>query len=205
MRIPSVIFLMMVCLLAAGQSSEDNIQEKLKSDTLYWYGLDLSKLKVFDYMLVSQEESFKSIYCPQIIGFVRQKYPVSRVQKDFNKKKVVDYSEISFRSFQNLDSDSLVYIDGNSQLSYSDIQLTVSQYDPLPEHGLGLVVLVVGISRTKKETSLLEVFFDIKTKKILYVLKSSGRLKNNSKAKTYAESVLSGLIIGGIQFENKFR
>lgn len=185
-----------------GQSS-GTTKANFYSDTLHWLGLDLSELTFYDYQLMSLKESVKSTYCPHIIGFVRQKYPLEMVGKDFRKKTIIDHPDISFRSFQNLNPDSLVLIDGVKVLPFDKIESLVSNYTLTAESGLGLVAILTSVSRTKRQSTVVLVFFDISTRSILTTFKADGLLGNKSEPKSYSKSVLNALKDGALKFQQK--
>lgn len=193
------------CVEARCQDSSEHKKARIQSDTVYWLGLDLSQLKVYDYLLVTQAEVFKSEYCPYIIGFTRQKYPLEKVKQDYGKTTVIEYSDITLSSFRKLNTDSLVLIDGDRTMSFEDIQSVISGYDLNLEKGLGLVAMVPNVSRTKKQTTVVVIFFEISSRSIIEVFKAQSALSSSSSPDAYAKSVFNGLKECATKFQNKER
>ncbi len=203
--------MLLIALLIASTCIEakcqDSTEEKnsILSDTLYWLGLDLSQLKVYDYLLVTQAEVFKSEYCPYIIGLTRQKYPLEKVKQDYGKTTVIEYSDISLSSFRKLNTDSLVMIDGDRTLSFEKIQSVIRDYDLNVKEGLGLVAMVPNVSRTKNQTTVVVIFFEISSRSIIEVFKSQSALSSAPSPDAYAKSILNALKECAAKFQNKKR
>jgi hypothetical protein len=203
MRLFSLVLLLLLGDVAKTQTRPDTVRANFYSDTIHWLGLDLSQLTVYDYLLVPQKSEVKSRYCPHIIGYVRQKYPLEMVGKDFRKTTVIDHSDNSFRSFQDLNTDSLVLIDGIKNLTFDKIESLVSQYSLSATNGLALVAIVPSISRTKRLSTVILVFFDIASRSVLVTFKSESPLSNKSDPDAYSKSILTAVRDCALKFQQK--
>ncbi len=171
----------------------------LPADTLYWYGVDFSKVIIYDYQITPHKDQIKSSLCPSWLGVVRQLVKPYLLPKKMGSKVVIDKSLKSLESCNYIDIENAVALDGVEELSLKTIEkeLIVLQLDE--SSGIGFIIYVSKISRTNRNTEVIGVFFQINDRRVVFQFSGKGKLKDGQDPKLIGESISNG-IKKGINF-----
>lgn len=188
------------------QNVEDSSQNitirALPTDTIYWYGVDFSKVIIYDYQITPHKDQITSSLCPSWLGVVRQLVKPYILPKRLGGKVVIDKSLKSLESCNHIDIENSVALDGVEELSLKTIEQELLGWQLDESSGIGFIIYVSKISRTNRNTEVLGVFFQIRDRRIVFQFSGKGRLKDGLDAKLMGESISDGIKKGMEFYKN---
>ncbi len=188
----------MICIFSILASSsvclgQSNFDRSLNNPIIYWYGLDFSKLVIYDFTKLSDGEEIKEEVCPQWIGYFKKHVDNKKLRKLFDKEAVVDVSSQLSSSYDQIDHENFVRIDGDYKITDDQLKELVKSYELNETDGLGLVVVLESMRKLDREVSEYGLFFDIKSREILFKVQESGRWDSYGFVALYGSAINEGV------------
>lgn len=193
----AVAFTIVALIIGKTGFGQEGHQIRVTEPILYWYGLDFSMLKVYDYTLLDQGEYVKTKLCPAWQGYFKEKVSDKKLKKWLSKSVLYDQSSQFFNSSSYLDADNLVQIDGPfDPLTAEELKQHLLSYELKEQEGLGFVAIVRRLSREKKSASVIGVFFNINTSEPLYVFGETGKKRGENAFSVYGDAIIHAVKVG---------
>jgi len=183
-------------------SSQKMTIRALPADTLYWYGVDFSKVIIYDYQITPHKDQIKSNLCPSWLGVVRQLVKPYLLPKKLGSRVVIDKSLKSLESCNYIDIENAVALDGVKELSLKTIEQELTGLQLDESSGIGFIIYVSKISRTNRNTEVIGVFFNVNDRRILFNFSGKGGLKDGLDSKLIGESISKGVKKGMEFYKN---
>lgn len=175
MKTVCVSFLMLLCFTINAQPLPDevclyqgNIQ-RVRNEPVYWYGLDLSHVRLVEGKRLNQKERIAHVECPAWVDFFREVYVELDLQKLLKNKMLVLRNE----KFQ---FDRIDEIDTNQIVNYRDRDITldtvkalIKAYNLAETTGVGYTLIVGNLNKEKECADAFTVFFDIASREPIWV------------------------------------
>ena len=167
------------------------IQSQSKYDTLVYFGADFSQVRINDTPKISRSVRYSEVYPAAWISFINEQLP-----PDLYVRNV-----LKFRNFQNAQKEifnksikvSPAFITGYDREIPSDsIDLVVSGYVLQSKSGLGLVLIPESFSKPGENATTWVVFFDVRTRHVIYKTKVFGRCSHMGYTAHWASGVVNG-------------
>ncbi|MGB0369615.1 MAG: hypothetical protein ACPGD8_09425 [Flavobacteriales bacterium] len=148
---------------------------QIYNKTLHWYGFDFSQLRVYDHTKITDANEVKDQICPAWIAYFRKHVSVNNIKLWFMKTHIFDESAVLMDSYKSIDIENFIKIDGGYGIEDSTIERAISNYELSDtEEGLGLVIFPERFSKLDKDASVVSVFFNIKTREVLFANRTIG-------------------------------
>jgi hypothetical protein len=178
-----------ICLLSnLSFSTAQTKSEIFNADSITWYGLDFSLIKLLGSSSFKDPRDIKENYFKSINDVIVNEKKKYNLEKFLHKKSIIYDLEVVKRNndsvnYNNLTTDDPKY---SEFISKRMLQELISKYDCGSDKGIGVVFVMENFNRMKDNTayddfsitdenntaSMIVVFFDIRTKMILL----SGRM-----------------------------
>lgn len=151
-----------------------DIESIKNAKTLTYYGLDFSLIK-----FVKPQDSEKDEELRKFLGawlaFYQKEIPPETFIKTRLKFKNYDFNDYSVQIRTDSVKKDWVVI-ATREITIDDISAVIRTYNLGNDNGLGFVIHPVEFNNLKKTTKCYFTFFDISTKKILWITETSGEL-----------------------------
>ncbi len=156
-----------------------------KTNTLIWYGLDFSKIKLIGHKGFKDPADIVSNIFPTMNSNVLEGFHVGgagaadhKIQYDLSNsfpdhRITYDMKTVTERN-RNISLEGLV-IDADYRLSQSDISGAIADYESKNSKGIGVVMLMESFNKLEGEGYMHIVFFDIASRKVLLTERFKGR------------------------------
>lgn len=143
-------------------------------DTLVFLGLDFSQFYLLNENKLNQGNKLKEVYAPVWLEKLGDDYDERRLQKLFD----VDIFIYAVDQFQNrqlslANPDKMVSAE-QKRITLEQLQLIISDYIIEQHEGVGVSLVIEEFNKPMEEVSIIFTFFDLKTKRILYAVRSFG-------------------------------
>jgi hypothetical protein len=167
-------------------------RNRVKScDTLWYYGLDLSHVRVTDGPKISRCETYRVAYPPAWIAFVEKELPPYNYVKPALKKGVFHY--VSNEVQDHTQEVNKYFIIGTNYSFPSDtVVKAVRSYKLSQQNGIGLVIIAENFNKNKEASSSWVTFFDIRSREVLWSVRVSGRCKHMGYTAHWGSGVVDG-------------
>jgi hypothetical protein len=211
----SLIFVSVGSYSFSQDKSSAQPKASVYNDSVYWYGIDFSMLRLYDYTLIGKEEYVINTLCPSLTGYFKERVPDKQFTKWFGlwqnaqgvfvRKTLIDKSALSFNSPNQLSRDSLITIDGNRVISSLNVNAHVQNLNVNSTQGLGFIVLVESLGRKKDGINLIGIFFDINSRNVLHTETVQETLTKGSDVEAYGTGLFRGVRAILRRYSKKFK
>jgi len=161
------------------------------TDSIVYYGVDFSHVRITDSLKVSRNEAYYKVYPPAWIKFIEEKVPPKRVKRCLGKRTFI-YAQDEIRSVSVKVVPDFI-IPGSYWFPLDTVKAAVQKYNLSMKSGVGLVILAENFSKPKESAKSWVVFFDIRTRKILWATRVSGYCTHMGYTAHWATGVINGL------------
>ncbi len=170
----NIVFIL-VCFLMVGNTFGQNMNKSEISDTLVWFGLDFSHAK-----LVGTSIDFSDVHKITSYYFERMNEVMVTENEKYDFKKAYHVQNVEYnikpaieRSRQN-NSPDILTLKNPQPLTKANVKAIIKDCSFNSSSKTGLIYIVESLNKLEKKATVLVVFFDIKTKKILFSERMSG-------------------------------
>jgi len=188
-----IIFFVFLKLNAQGtlKTALTNIKSKTTYDTLIYFGVDLSRVRIIDAPKISRSIEYSQVYPPAWIYFVEENLPPDGFVRRalgfptfiYGQPEIFD---ISIR----VDPRFIIAYDNN--IPTDTIDEIVTDYILQSKSGLGLVLIPETFSKPRETATTWVVFFDIRSRQILYKTKTYGKCSGFGYTDHWAYGIVKG-------------
>jgi len=167
------------------------IQSKYKYDSIVYFGIDVSRVRINDAPKVARTIEYSQLYPPAWIGYVEKEMPPDGYVR----------KSLGFRNFfygQKQISESSVKVDPRFIIGYDysldkdTLTEIVKAYKLTYYSGLGLVLIPELFSKPSEKAHTWVVFFDIRTRQILYKCNTLGDCGHMGYTAHWASGIIDG-------------
>lgn len=177
----TIILLLVSLLLTLTSWGQTN---PFEASEVYWYGLDFTKSKMVGSFSqvgdagVKNGFDIRNIYFRSWNRTIVSESEKYTLDKFFNVSKVNYALSVTEAVNQDMDAAKLMLLDTYSkELSADDLQNCVNQYKIDQQSGIGIVFIIEKFDRYEEKGVMHIVYFDIATKKVLFMKRMSGEPK----------------------------
>ena len=202
-KMKKLISLILLAMITSGmvyaQGSLADALKEIKSkgtyDTLVYYGVDFSRVRINDAPKISKNEVYSKTYPPAWIQYVEKE-----LSPELYVRNVLGYKNFLYRQGDIFEKSVAVnprLITGSDNAIPADtLKAMVEKYKVHAKSGLGLVLIPETFSKPQETAYTWVVFFDIKSRMILYKAKTFGKCSHMG----YTAHWTSGVVEGFRQF-----
>ena len=160
-------------------------------DTLIYYGVDFSHVRVNDAPKISRSVEYSQVYPAAWIAYVEKELPPDGFVRRSLRFPIFIYrqQEISEKSIRV--SPHLI-IGYDNSISPDTLESIVSHYSLEAKAGLGLVLIPETFSKPKETATTWVIFFDIGSRRIIYKTKIYGKCSHMGYTAHWASGVVEG-------------
>ena len=160
-------------------------------DTLIYYGVDFSHVRVNDAPKISRSVEYSQVYPAAWIAYVEKELPPDGFVRRSLRFPIFIYrqQEISEKSIRV--SPHLI-IDYDNSISPDTLESIVSHYSLEAKAGLGLVLIPETFSKPKETATTWVIFFDIGSRRIIYKTIIYGKCSHMGYTAHWASGVVEG-------------
>ena len=170
---------------AIGQKSAVNT-----SETIYYYGVDFSHVRVSDGAKQAKGPEYSTVYPGSWISYVEKEMPPITVQKRIRVHSFLyKQDEIAAVSKQVVPD---FIIGTNYSFGVDTLKSAIRRYTVSQSSGTGLVLIPENFNKSQEKAMTWVVFFDIKTRDILWATKAYGKCEHMGYTAHWASGVIDG-------------
>jgi len=173
--------LIVVALLFIGItiSNAQSALDVFQSESMMWYGLDFSKIKLLGPESFTDPQKIKEVYFRSMNDVIVAEIKKFNLGKFFRKSSVLVNLDVVKKNNENILVDGLISTDSKyiEFINRSMVEKLIKEYDCGTDNGLGLVFVMENFNKHEGQAtaSMLVTFFDIKSKKILLMERMVGK------------------------------
>ncbi|MEI7726520.1 MAG: hypothetical protein WCK09_15530 [Bacteroidota bacterium] len=168
-----------------------SIKSKATFDTLVYFGVDLSHVRVNDAPKISKSLEYSQVYPHAWISFIEEKLP-----PDGFVRKALGFPTFIYAQHEiyekSIKVDPQFIIGSDNNIPSDTIDAVVSKYILQSKSGLGLVLIPETFSKPRETAVIWLVFFDVKSRHVLYKTKINGECSHMGYTAHWATGVVEG-------------
>ncbi len=186
---------LMISLNLPAQNSAVKTGEKSglvkQCDTLWYYGIDLSHVRVTDGSKITRSLKYSQVYPSAWVGFVEKELsPYGYIQPAL-KKKVFYYVPDEVQHHTQQVSPNFI-IGVNYSFPADTVIKAVKSYKLGRTSGIGLVIIPENFNKNTESASSWVTFFDIRTREVLWTVKVSGACSHLGYTAHWGTGIVEG-------------
>jgi hypothetical protein len=159
--------------------------------TIYYYGVDFSHVRINDAPKVIKNNAYSPVYPPAWIAYVEKEMPPMDYVKKALKKKNLVYKQDEIREVSINVSPEFIIAQPWS-FPADTVQNAIRKYALSQQEGTGLVLIAECFSKPLEQATTWVVFFDLKSRDILWAVKTNGDCKHMGYTAHWASGVIDG-------------
>lgn len=174
------------------ESFGDKIQSVKKTDSLVYYGLDLSRVRVTDADKITRSEKYSKLYPAAWIGFLDKETQQGELIRREMRKSYFYYNQASVQNpGMNVPEDFIIRM--NYTFPVDTISAMLKKYILPEKRGTGFVIIPENFNKPGEYVSCNLVFFDIATREILWTVKTFGKADGMGYTNHWGAGIMDGL------------
>lgn len=189
----TIISCMFLKLNAQGtlKTALTNIQSKTAYDTMIYFGVDLSRVRIIDAPKISRSYEYSKVYPPAWISYIEESLPPDGfVRKALGFPTFIYAQQEIFDISIRVDPRFIIGYDNN--IPTDTIDEIVTDYILQSKSGLGLVLIPETFSKPKEKATTWVVFFDIRSRQIMYKTRIYGKCSGWGYTAHWVSGVVKG-------------
>lgn len=163
-----------------------------QADTLYYYGLDLSKVRLTDISKIPESKSIKNVYAPAWISAILDEIKINDIKKYHQKKKVDYINGIVEKRYMLLPDDFVIAADYTFPID--TVVSIIKEYELKQKSGVGMVIIAENFNEPQKAIYTYHVFFDILTRELLWAIRVKGMPKGIALSAYWGEGIAHNIL-----------
>lgn len=168
-----------------------SIKSQATYDTLVYFGVDLSQVRVNDAPKMSKSIEYSQVYPPAWISFIEEKLsPDGFVRHALGFQTFIYAQREIYDKSIRVDPRLIIGYDNN--IPTDTIDVVVSNYVLQSKSGLGLVLIPETFSKPRETAITWAVFFDLKSRHVMYKTKINGKCDHMGYTAHWATGVVEG-------------
>lgn len=194
-----IIFLFLLTILIFGVThAQNNLASALKQvnaagqfDTLFYYGVDFSHVRINDAPKISKNATYSQKYPSAWIAYVEKEMP-----PDVYVRSMLGYKDFIYQQrdiFEvSIAANPRLITGVDHTIPPDTLNAIVAKYKLHAKSGLGLVLIPELFSKPKETAYTWVVFFNIQSRKVLYKAKTYGTCSHMGYTAHWASGVVAG-------------
>lgn len=170
--------LMLLCMIPVSMIGQGNqstgIPQRVKNcDTLWYYGLDISHVRVTDVEKIPRSLNYSKVYPAAWVEYLEKELsPYDDVRYELKNYGFVYVPDEVQRKTRFVVPDFII---GKDYAFPADtVQKAVSSYQLTREKGMGLIVIAENFNKPDEVSTAWVTFFDIHTREIVWAVRVTG-------------------------------
>ncbi|MGE5423963.1 MAG: hypothetical protein ACM3N9_01290 [Syntrophothermus sp.] len=164
---------------------------KVKYDTLNYFGVDVSHVRVNDLEKVSKSASYSQVYPSAWVAFVEKEMPPYAYVKKTTRFANFNYCQKEILATSTKPNPDLVIAEDNI-ISPDTLKTIIKNYRLTTKSGLGLVLIPQTFSKPEEKSYTWIIFFDVRTRDILFQCMTSGGCSHMGYTAHWASGIIEG-------------
>ncbi len=160
-------------------------------DTLWYYGIDLSHVRVTDAPKIPKSAKYSQVYPAAWVGFVEKELPPYGYVQPALKKGTFYYVPDEVQHATQVVSPHFI-IGTNYSFPADTVAKAVKSYKLGRTSGIGLVIIPENFNKNTESATSWVTFFDIKTREVLWTVKVSGACSHMGYTAHWGSGVVEG-------------
>ncbi|MEI7492245.1 MAG: hypothetical protein WCK92_12655 [Bacteroidota bacterium] len=174
------------------EKKNTNQSEKVKKcDSLWYYGIDLSHVRVTDGAKISRSIKYSSVYPSAWVAFVEKELPPYTTVQPELQKKVFYYVQDEVQNHTQKVSPNFI-IGTNYSFPVDTLIKAVKSYKLSRSSGIGLVIIPENFNKNYESASSWITFFDIGTRELLWTVKVTGACQHMGYTAHWGSGIVEG-------------
>jgi len=175
----------------AGNKANDQSEKVRKCDSIWYYGVDLSHVRVTDGGKIPRSQKYAAVYPSAWIAYVEKELPPYNYIKTALNKRVFYYVQDEVQN--NTQRVSPQFIIGvNYSFPTDTVINAVKSYKLSRKSGVGLVIIAENFNKNYESSTSWVTFFDIRTREILWTVKVTGPCSHMGYTAHWASGIVEG-------------
>jgi hypothetical protein len=167
------------------------IKSQATYDTLIYFGVDLSRVRVNDAPKMSRCIEYSQLYPPAWISFIEEKLPADGFVKYACRFPSFIYAQQEIFD-KSLKVDPLFITGYDNNIPIDTIEAIIKEYILQSKSGIGLVLIPETFSKPRETATTWVIFFNIRSRHILYKTKVYGKCEHMGYTAHWASGVVEG-------------
>jgi hypothetical protein len=199
-RLFFAISVLFVCAInvqnASAQKKNDNGNSAVKdsvrkAETLNFYGLDCSHLRISDELKISRSEGYSKVYPQAWINYIKKVIVRNYyVQRTLRKKHLYYHQDEILNVSLKVVPDFIISKDYSFPLD--TVKIAVKSYSLQEKSGIGLVIIPENFNKRNERAYTWIVFFDIQTREVLWASNVSGFCRHMGYTNHWGSGIVEG-------------
>jgi len=160
-------------------------------DTLIYYGVDFSHVRVNDAPKISRSIEYSKVYPASWIAYVEKELPPDGIVRRSLRFPIYFYRQQEIFEKSIAVSPHLI-IGYDNNIPLDTLGTMISNYNLQSKSGLGLVLIPETFSKPTEKATTWVVFFDIGSRRIIYKTKIYGKCSHMGYTAHWASGVVEG-------------
>lgn len=196
--------LMLLCMIPVNMMGQGNqstsIPQRIKNcDTLVYYGLDISHVRVTDVDKIPRSLNYSKVYPAAWVQYLEKELsPYDDVRRELKNYGFVYVPDEVQRKTRFVVPDFI--IDKDYAFPSDTVQKAISSYRLTRQTGTGFVIIAENFNKPNEVSTAWVTFFDIHTREIIWAVKVTGPARHMG----YTTHWGSGLEDGVREFLNNY-
>lgn len=176
---------------SSAKQVSNKYQEVKNCDSIIYYGADFSHVRITDGPKVSKNPAYRGVYPPAWIAYLEKEMPPTGFVKKSLGKKFFDYLQDEIHDVS-VNVDPYFIIGYPYAFPIDTVGASVRGYNLSQSTGTGLVLIAENFSKPDEKATTWVVFFDIRTREVLWASKTSGKCSHMGYTAHWASGVIEG-------------
>ena len=168
-----------------------SIKSKATYDTLVYFGVDLSHVRVNDAPKISKSVKYSQVYPHAWLSFIEENLPPDGFVRKALGFPIFIYAQHEIYD-KSIKVDPQFIIGSDNTIPTDTIDAVVSHYILQSKSGLGLVLIPETFSKPRETATTWLVFFDVKSRHVLSKTKINGECSHMGYTAHWATGVVEG-------------
>jgi hypothetical protein len=160
-------------------------------DSVWYYGLDVSHVRVTDKDKIPRSSTYEPVYPAAWIGYVEKELPP--IQRIMPRLKVKAFTYVPEEVQKQTAFVAHGFIIGTDySLPHDTLAAAVKGYKLARKRGVGLVIIAENFNKPHETSTSWIVLFDIRTRELLWTVKSSGGCHHMGYTAHWGSGIVNG-------------
>ena len=155
----------------SGLTIVSNTNAVINANKIHFYGWDIANMKLSDGTWIDKAEELRP-RLSSMIGLLSSRFSPEYVAKALNKEVEADLDVVQ-KLYMDIDYNDFVTFNPY-EISEDYLKEIVKAYNLPQNKGVGLVIIAENMNKEERYTTAFVTFFDLETRKLLWVTKMKG-------------------------------
>jgi hypothetical protein len=188
-----------ICVVVQTVVAQNNEQVKTsdKSDSirntesLYYYGVDFSHIRISDSLKVSRSAEYSKVYPRAWIAYLEKEIMRTHWVQRSLRKRTFYYKQNEIISVSVKVVNDFIIAEPYS-FPLDTVKYAIKQYNLNEKAGIGLVLIPENFNKQQEHARMWVVFFDIQNREILWATEVTGRCQHMGYTAHWGSGIIDG-------------